>query len=194
MNTWLTADQHFRHENIIKYTNRPFKNVGEMDEALIHEWNSVVKPKDMVYHLGDFSLSDTYVARDLFMRLNGHIHVLRNRWHHDSRWLPFEDVLLCHENLLGTLKVISIIAPVHLIEGVAVNEEGFKVPAVLCHYPFLNWDRQHYGSFHFHAHSHGASPKRKNCLDVGVDNIYRLKGEYRPVTLEEACQMAEEQE
>jgi calcineurin-like phosphoesterase family protein len=54
---FLTSDQHFGHLNIIKYCNRPFKSVEEMNEAIITAHNKVVKPRDIVYHLGDFSMS-----------------------------------------------------------------------------------------------------------------------------------------
>jgi len=54
MNTWLTADCHFDHGNIIKYCNRPFKDIDEMNEKIIHNWNMRVNCGDTVYHLGDF--------------------------------------------------------------------------------------------------------------------------------------------
>lgn len=50
---WLTSDTHFGHSKIIEYTNRPFANVDEMNEALVNNWNKVVSPNDTVYHLGD---------------------------------------------------------------------------------------------------------------------------------------------
>ena len=54
---FFTADEHFCHANIIKYCNRPFDSVEEMDKAIIDRHNSVVQPKDTVIHVGDFCMS-----------------------------------------------------------------------------------------------------------------------------------------
>lgn len=72
-NIWVTSDTHFNHGNIIDYCERPFKNSREMDEALIENWNKVVKPSDKVYHLGDVYMkaSKGYIE-SILQRLNGH--------------------------------------------------------------------------------------------------------------------------
>jgi len=57
---FVTADHHFYHENIIKYCNRPFESAEEMNNYMIHKWNSVVSEKDIVYHLGDFALARNF--------------------------------------------------------------------------------------------------------------------------------------
>jgi calcineurin-like phosphoesterase family protein len=52
-NIWIISDTHFGHENIIKYCDRPFANVDEMDKVMVANWNDTVKEEDIVYHLGD---------------------------------------------------------------------------------------------------------------------------------------------
>ena len=61
--TWLISDPHFGHANICRFLNddgsklRPWDTPEEMDEVLVSNWNSVVRPKDRVYCLGDVVLS-----------------------------------------------------------------------------------------------------------------------------------------
>ena len=63
------ADTHFSHENIIKYCDRPFSNIKEMDNQLIKNWNNVVNPKDYVLHFGDLK----FYTFDRMNELNGKI-------------------------------------------------------------------------------------------------------------------------
>ena len=55
MEVYLTSDLHFGHKNIIKYENRNYNTVEEMDEDFIKKWNNKVNNNDLVYILGDFS-------------------------------------------------------------------------------------------------------------------------------------------
>jgi len=48
------SDLHFGHEGVIRFDNRPFSNIEEMEEILIKNWNNVVNKNDITYILGDF--------------------------------------------------------------------------------------------------------------------------------------------
>jgi len=78
---YFVSDTHFNHNNIIKYCDRPFDSVEEMNEVLIKNWNSVVSEGDIVYFLGDFSMS-LGAVEELTKRLNGHKKLITGN--HDS--------------------------------------------------------------------------------------------------------------
>ena len=76
MNLFVISDTHFTHENSIRYCDRPFASVEEMDEAMVARWNAVVRPQDHVYHLGDVAMKQSAV-RAVVPRLNGHLRLVR---------------------------------------------------------------------------------------------------------------------
>ena len=84
MKRFIISDLHFGHENVIKYCNRPFIDAEDMDNKLIENWNSVVSKNDIVYVLGDFTLSRRMdVIKHYVQALNGFkVLVMGN---HDTR-------------------------------------------------------------------------------------------------------------
>lgn len=86
-NTFFTSDTHFYHENIIKYCNRPFSSVDEMNEKLIEKWNSVVGKNDIVWHLGDFCFGQKDNISKIIPKLNGRINLVMGN--HDHQKVKF---------------------------------------------------------------------------------------------------------
>lgn len=70
MKTWFTSDPHFYHTNVIKYCDRPYSTVEEMNEDLIRKWNETVSPEDTVICVGDFAMAFRPVET-FTPRLNG---------------------------------------------------------------------------------------------------------------------------
>lgn len=147
---FFTADTHFHHKAIIGYTGRPFSSVSEMDNTLINNWNSVVKPRDTVYHLGDFCFGN---GVDVFNALNGQKFLIRGN--HDK-----------YKNLrLGW----------GWIKDVYMFKAGNSMQIWLSHYPHRSWKNMFHGSWHLFGHTHGALPPYGKSFDVGVDaNGYQL--------------------
>lgn len=175
-NVFVTADDHFGHENIIKYCNRPFETADQMDNVLIDNWNEVVSPQDWVIHLGDFTLGGRRVAREYFEKLNGEICVLSNPWHHDRHWItpPFTPGESQSPRKFKSRSGFSVriweALVILEVPRMAGADGRHPLTITLCHYPFATWDRKHYGGWHLHGHSHGNYTGEGYILDVGVDN------------------------
>lgn len=151
MKTWFTADTHFNHFNIIKYSKRPFTSSVEMNETMIKNWNDRVGVNDLVYHLGDFCFgTKEYHFTNIFDRLKGKIVFIEGNRDkltrkHRNRFLAYHNSYL-ETNING--KVVT-----------------------LCHYALKTWNKSHYGAYHLYGHSHGSLKDDPNSLsfDVGVD-------------------------
>lgn len=78
---FFISDTHFGHANIIKFANRPFANVTEMDEALLSSWNETVGVGDIVYHLGDVYFDQGWKSFD---RVHGTVELIMGN--HDHPW------------------------------------------------------------------------------------------------------------
>jgi len=50
---FIISDPHFCHKNIIRYCQRPFLNVNDMNQTIINNWNAIIEPEDLVIILGD---------------------------------------------------------------------------------------------------------------------------------------------
>jgi len=147
---WLTSDTHYYHKNIIKYCNRPFSSVEEMNETMIENHNKVVKPTDTVFHLGDFGFARPDILCNILRRLNGKkILIVGN---HDKQMWDRE--VKAYFDEMTHYKEISI---------------RNKQKVVLCHYPFASWNGSFHGSFHLHGHTHTRYKGPGRILDVGVD-------------------------
>ena len=90
---YLIGDPHWDHENIIKYSSRPFSTVEEMNRAIINNWNNVVNPEDTVYLVGDISMKRSSLS--LLSELKGRKILIKGN--HDvwklKDYLPyFEDI------------------------------------------------------------------------------------------------------
>lgn len=70
-NIFFIADTHFGHEAMIRFENRPFKDLKDMEEQLVKNWNETVDDGDEVYMLGDFAFGDKAEVSRLCNRLNG---------------------------------------------------------------------------------------------------------------------------
>ena len=68
-NIWLASDTHFCHDRAFVYEPRGFSCIGDMNEAIVERWNSVVKPGDIVYHLGDVMLNDNDKGKVIILGL-----------------------------------------------------------------------------------------------------------------------------
>jgi calcineurin-like phosphoesterase family protein len=148
MTVYFTSDTHFGHGNIIRYCNRPFGTVAEMDDALIANWNAVVGRGDEVWHLGDFGWwRDAKHIRSIFHQLHGRKRLVIGN--HDGKEL---------------LDLPWSAPPSHYVE-ISVDRQR----VVLFHYGMRVWNGMRRGAVQLYGHSHGRLPGTDLSLDVGAD-------------------------
>ena len=152
MAIFFSADLHCGHRNIIKYCNRPFSSVEQMDERVIDNWNSAIEPTDTVYFLGDLSFG----PQNYLPLLSGRIHFIIGNHDMFGRGAAERMQYLRETPLIKSVQQMMVID----LDGQAV---------VLCHYAMRVWHKSHFNSWHLYGHSHGRLGEWGKSLDVGVD-------------------------
>ena len=178
---WVISDTHFRHKNILKFTDsntgepiRPgFADVDEMDEHMIQRWNSVVKPGDIVYHLGDVVIDKNNEDRTWFKqnwpRLNGGKRLIVGN-HDDIKFLAsggfFSKVLMWR--MFPEFGLLFSHVPLH--------------PSSLLRYvdQDAEWPDGQETLMNVHGHIHQNSSPEGPYRNVSVEAI-----DYTPVNIEE---------
>lgn len=72
LDTWLVADTHFNHLNVIRYCNRP----ESWQTDFIQHWQETVQPEDNVLHLGDVIFGRKQDSIDFMRLLPGEKHLI----------------------------------------------------------------------------------------------------------------------
>lgn len=161
------ADTHFGHENIIRFANRPYNSIDEMNSDFISKWNSKVKPDDTVYVLGDMFFRCEY-AESILAQLKGEKHLLIGN--HDESWMTKFDATPYFKSINNMITV-----------------SAGDVGVTLCHYPLVTWPHMN-RTYMIHGHLHEETNfdfwhllrDNDRILNAGVD----ING-FEPVTLEE---------
>jgi len=181
MDTWLISDTHFGHEQMMYFRDwngnltRPgFTSVDEMNEYMVDNWNSVVKPGDHVWHLGDvvFGLNKVSWMENNWKRLNGFKFLVAGN--HDNipmicayQW--FQTVEIWHH--FKDFNILATHVPLH--KGALsrpINADG-KTSA-----ENLIWE----DAVNVHGHIHSNPSPEGPYVNVSVEQI-----NYTPINIEE---------
>lgn len=143
------ADFHFNHTNIIKYCNRPFSSLEEMNQTLIDNWNKKVTNKDTVYVIGDFCLGRASDYGSIRKQLNGNIVLITGD----------------HDKIIRNAPDFNLKLKTPYFE---FKKNKHKI--ILFHWCIRSWAKSHFNSWHLYGHSHGKLLPIGKSWDVGVDN------------------------
>lgn len=168
---WFTSDLHLGHEAIIRMQNRPFQNIDEMNNTLIHNLNECVRANDKLYILGDISHHiDAEDSNALIKRIHGQKNLILGN--HDVTGDP--EVCRYNPNLFQWI-------------GPYLKITASGMTLILMHYPMLTWAKVRAGSVMLHGHIH-SGPEYNEAnqqagirrFDVGVD-----ANNYYPVSIDQ---------
>lgn len=166
---YFIADMHFFHENVIEFSHRPFKDVAEMNQQLIDNWNSVVQsPKDEVYIVGDFLYRGTgEQANAILKKLRGKKFLVKGN---HEQYLKDKAFDLSHFEWIKDYHTLKY----------------YKKKFILFHYPILEWDGYFRGAIHLYGHVHDTQTtyfetiSGPRAVNIGADMI-----DYKPISIDE---------
>lgn len=152
---FLGADYHFSHKSILRFCpdSRPFKDVDEMNEAIVDRHNSMVSPEDTTYMLGDIAFCSATIAAGFLNRMNG------------------KKILITGNHDKGNLKQNKFRDVFEEIHEYLEIRLPCNTKVCMFHFPIYSWNESHYGGIHFfgHLHSKPALGMKGRCMDVGLD-------------------------
>lgn len=167
-NIFFSADLHFFHGKVIQYANRPFKDVQEMNRKLIENINSTVGIKDHLFLAGDvFMARDNKEAEKDILNVINQI-TCKNLYlilgNHDHIFFQNQELRKVFKRVDNYLEI--------KVKDEDLSKKEQKI--ILFHFPILEWNTGHHGSWMLHGHTHGnlKYPKElanKKILDIGVD-------------------------
>lgn len=131
------SDLHFGHFNIIRYDNRPFNSIEEMDKVLINNWNSVVSRGDTVWILGDISWHDDEKTVEIFEQLNGIKVLIKGN----------------HDKIKRSSKLSKCFTSIQDYAELYLDK---KNKVVMSHYPMPFWNGQFRDTIHLYGHIHNS--------------------------------------
>ena len=138
---YVTSDTHFNHTNIIKYCERPFTDVTDMNESLISNWNKRVKKNDIVLHLGDFGFGNSEQLLSIRRQLHGIIFLL-----------------LGNHDRLSRLKQINVI----ILSSEFEQNPTLIIDTIIFSHRPISYIRQNYVNVHGHIHEKDTVGRRIN--------------------------------
>lgn len=172
---YFISDIHIRHKNILKFTRRLEKegveDIDSMEDILVKEWNSVVKPGDTVYDLGDSNFGKPHHYIQFLERVNGN--VIKLKGNHCST---------------SAMKQYEAETDAHVIHSPYYECSEGSQKIVLCHYPMTAWNREHHGAWMLFGHCHNSMDPdaiHGKSMDVGLDALWENYGLFRPISFAE---------
>lgn len=175
---YFIADTHFFHESIIEFSQRPFKDINDMNNQLIKNWNdTVTSTDDEIYILGDFMYQGTGEnANSILKQLRGKKYLIKGN---HEEYLIDKDFKNYHFEWVKDYYTFIY------------NKRKF----VLFHYPILEWDGYYKHSIHLYGHVHNNKVDffnrmlGINAVNVGVDMI-----KYKPISIGDIIRIVNERE
>ena len=205
-NVFLMSDPHYGHKNLTygesvwsdkETSTRKFDTSKQMSDHIVQQINKYVQQDDILFCLGDWSFGGIQniwnfrkqlVVEKIYLIPGNHdIHIKMNKilpnvfW--DTKEIDYCE--LASDCLSDTQKPNSLnVFAKELFTEVYNYLEIIVDNTLVClfHFPLEEWNDQHGKQqvIHLHGHSHGSCSIKPNRLDVGLDNAFKLYGEYRP--------------